>query len=68
MTKTNNKKEMQMKHMKITAYRELKREQATARQTAHNLLTNEQKIAKAVSRRGQSARELEKLRGNKHSQ
>jgi len=50
-----------MKHMKRVEYRKLKREEAEARQTAHEALSLEQKVAKAQSRRGQSAKELQRL-------
>tara|TARA_R100001129_G_scaffold64452_1_gene44031 strand:+ start:6876 stop:7034 length:159 start_codon:yes stop_codon:yes gene_type:complete len=50
-----------MKHMKRVEYRKLKREEAEARQKAHDALSLEQKIAKAKSRRGQSAKELKRL-------
>lgn len=50
-----------MRHMKRADYRQLKREEAEARQTAHATLSREQKIAKAQRRRGQSAKELQRL-------
>ena len=50
-----------MKHMKRVEYRKLKREEAEARQKAHEVLSLEQKVAKAKSRRGQSFKELQRL-------
>jgi hypothetical protein len=50
-----------MKHMKRVEYRKLKREEAEARQTAHEALSLEQRVAKAQRRRGQSVRELQRL-------
>ena len=50
-----------MRHMKRADYRQLLREEAEARQTAHEALSLEQRVAKAKSRRGQSAKELQRL-------
>ena len=41
--------------------KEARRQEAAERQAAHDLLTVEQKIAKARKRRGESTREIERL-------
>jgi hypothetical protein len=47
--------------MKRADYRKLLREEAEARQKAHEALSLEQRVAKAKSRRGQSFKELQRL-------
>lgn len=48
---------------KADAKRDRKRQEAEARQAAHDALTAEEKFAKTNSRRGASARESERLGG-----
>jgi hypothetical protein len=50
-------------HDKADARRDRKRQEAEARQAAHDPLTIEEKFAKTNTRRGASARESERISG-----
>lgn len=57
-----NKKRKNYSHAKADARKERRRQDAFARQDAHDILSIQERIAKAMSRPGESKRELTRLR------